>query len=70
MAQRRKKTSHRRERKFTVRSVRRDPVDMRKLSKALIGLAIAEAERGAEAQHAAHDTTTPQPERQGGEEDA
>lgn len=71
MAQRRKKTSHRQERKFTVRSVRRDPVDMTKLSRALISLARAEAEREAEAQHISSDTTTPpQPEHEGGEPDA
>lgn len=76
MAQPRKKTSHRQERRFTVRGVRRDPVDMRKLSKALIGLAIAEAEREAQAereaaaQHGARDqTASPQPDREGGERD-
>ena len=71
MAQRRKKTSHRQERRFTVRSVRRDPVDMTKLSRALISLARAEAEREAEAQHTIHDQATPpQLEREGGEQDA
>lgn len=71
MAQRRKKTSHRQERRFTVRGVRRDPVDMTKLSRALIGLARAEAEREAEAQHAASDQAAPpQLEREGGERDA
>lgn len=70
MAQRRKKTSHRQERRFTVRSVGRDPVDMTKLSRALISLARAEAEREAEAQHAVHDQTAPpQLEREGGEQD-
>lgn len=38
-------------RRFTVRGVRRDQVDMGKLSKALIGLATAEAERQAQAEH-------------------
>lgn len=71
MTRRQKKTSHRQERTFTVRSIRRDPVDMRKLSKALISLARAEAEREAEAQHADRDQTTPpQPDREGGEQDA
>ena len=71
MTRRQKKTSHRQERTFAVRSVRRDPVDMRKLSKALIGLAMAEAKREAEAQHAGHaQTTPPQPDREGGEQDA
>lgn len=71
MAQPRKKTSHRQERRFTVRGVRRDPVDMTKLSRALISLARAEAEREAEAVHTSHDQTTPpQPDREGGERDA
>ncbi|SMD14476.1 hypothetical protein [Kibdelosporangium aridum] len=39
--------------RFTVRGVRRDPVDIGKLSKALIGLAMAEAEREAQAEHTA-----------------
>jgi len=43
----------REERRFTVRGIRRDPPDIRKLSKALIGLAMAEAEREARAQQAA-----------------
>ncbi|MEC3979637.1 hypothetical protein [Amycolatopsis sp. H20-H5] len=37
---------------MTVRGVRRDPPDIRKLSKALIGLAMAEAERQAQAEQA------------------
>lgn len=41
------------ENRFTVRGVRRDPVDISKLSKALIGLAQAEAEREAQAEHTA-----------------
>lgn len=60
MAAKRKKskTFYRRdeERRFTVRGIRRDPPDLRKLSKALIGLAMAEAERQAETDHARHDT--------------
>jgi hypothetical protein len=71
MAKPRKKTSHRQERRFTVRGVRRDPPDIRKLSRALISLAIAEAEREAQAQQAAHDeTTTAPPHHEGGEPDA
>jgi hypothetical protein len=35
-----------------VRSVRRDPPDIKKLSKALIALAMAEAEREAQAEQA------------------
>ncbi|MGH3904688.1 MAG: hypothetical protein ACRDTE_10930 [Pseudonocardiaceae bacterium] len=45
------------ERRFTVRGVRREPPDIRKFSKALISLTMAEAERQAQAEHAAgHDT--------------
>jgi hypothetical protein len=44
------KTPKRQERRLTVRSVRRDPPDIGKLSKALIALAMAEAEREAVAQ--------------------
>jgi hypothetical protein len=40
------------ERRFTVRGIRRDPPDIRKFSKALISLAMAEAERQAQADHA------------------
>lgn len=74
MAQPRKKTSHRQERGFTVRSVRRDPADMRKLSKALIGLAMAEAEREAQAEQAARQQNSPDAgeaaTREGGEPNA
>lgn len=52
-AKRRKRSSHKQERRFRVRGVRRDPPDIRKLSKALIGLALAEAEREAQAEQAA-----------------
>ena len=53
--QRRNRKGHLRneERRFTVRGVRRDPPDIGKLSRALIGLAMAEAERQAQAEHAA-----------------
>lgn len=52
------RTNHRRgtrgrpkaERHITVRSVRRDPPDLRKLSRAVIALALREAELDAEAQ--------------------
>ena len=37
--------------RYRVRGVRRDPVDISKLRKALIGLAMAEAEREAQAEH-------------------
>jgi hypothetical protein len=37
------------ERRFTVRGIRREPVDMGKFSRALLGLARAEAERQAQA---------------------
>jgi hypothetical protein len=43
----------REERQFTVRGIRRDPPDIRKLSKALIDLAMAEAERQAQAEQSA-----------------
>lgn len=48
-----------RERHISVRAVRRDPPDLRKLSRALIQLSIAQAE--ADAQAAAPDATKPQP---------
>jgi hypothetical protein len=53
----RSKNSHlrREERRFTVRGIRRDPLDIGKLGKALIGLAMAEAEREAQAEQAARD---------------
>lgn len=54
-SKRRNKKSHSRERRFTVRGVRRDPPDIQKLSKALIALAMAEAEREAQAEQAARD---------------
>lgn len=41
--------STRQQRRYSVRGVRRDPPDISKLSKALLGLAMAEAERQAEA---------------------
>ncbi|GAB3172274.1 hypothetical protein GCM10027059_41760 [Myceligenerans halotolerans] len=41
------------ERQLRVRGVRRDPPDLRKLSRALIDLAQADAEREAQAEHAA-----------------
>jgi hypothetical protein len=47
--------SRREERRFTVRGIRREPVDIHKLGKALIGLAMAEAEREAQAEHDARD---------------
>lgn len=43
----------REERQFTVRGIRRDPPDIRKLSRALIDLAMAEAERQAQAEQSA-----------------
>jgi hypothetical protein len=44
------KTSNGRERHLSVRAVRRDPPDLRKLSRALIELAMAQAEADAEQQ--------------------
>jgi len=51
---RRKQNSHsrRQERRLTVRGIRRDPPNIGKLGKALIGLAMAEAEREARAEQA------------------
>lgn len=49
-------------RRFTVRGVRRDPVDIGKVSRALLGMAQAEAERQAQAEHAARTQTTNGPE--------
>jgi hypothetical protein len=49
-------------RRFTVRGVRRDPVDIGKFSRALLGLAQAEAERQAQAEHTAHTRTANGPE--------
>jgi len=48
------------QRNISVRAVRRDPPDLRKLSRALIQLAMAEAE--AEARQAATDQDTASPE--------
>jgi hypothetical protein len=53
MAKRKKKNTRHEERRFTVRGVRRDPPDIGKLSRALIGLAQAEAEREAQAEQTA-----------------
>lgn len=40
------------ERRISVRTVRRDPPDLRKLSRALLALAQADAEAKAQAEHA------------------
>lgn len=57
MTSKRKKnrTNHSRpeEPRYTVRGIRRDPLDIGKLSKALLGLAMADAERQAQAEQAA-----------------
>ena len=47
--QRRPRGNGRPERRITVRGVRRDPVDLRKLSRAVIALAQAQAEADAQA---------------------
>jgi hypothetical protein len=57
-----KNGQRREERRITIRGVRRDPPDIRKLSKALISLAMAEAERQAQAEHATKSTVTSDPE--------
>jgi hypothetical protein len=65
------------DRRYTVRGIRRETVDISKLSKALLGLAVAEAERQAQAEHATQTDTTAEPAttsqgqpRPGGVEDA
>ena len=73
-----KKTSknrkERRERRLRIRSVRRDTPDMRKLSKAIIGLALAEAGREAQAQATAAQLpgtgNSPSSAKKGGRHDA
>lgn len=50
------------DRRYTVRGVRRDPVDIGKLSKALLGLVKAEAERQAQADHAKRAALDGEPE--------
>ena len=55
-----RKDSHKgggRERHISVRAVRRDPPDLKKLSRALIQLAMAQAEAEAEAQQTGKDLT-------------
>ncbi|MFV2194749.1 hypothetical protein [Nocardiopsis sp. LOL_012] len=47
------KRNSKRDRRFVVRGERRDPPDVRKLGRALLSLAQAEAERQAEADHEA-----------------
>lgn len=56
-------TKPRRERRLRVRAIRRNPPDLRKLSRALIELAQAQAEADAAAQQpsATKDTGTAQP---------
>ncbi|PVB05066.1 hypothetical protein D2E98_07320 [Mycobacteroides abscessus] len=49
------------ERQITVRSVRRDPPDLRKLSRAVIAMALREAEAAAEAKEAMNTNTEPAP---------
>ena len=46
------------ERQITVRSVRRDPPDLRKLSRAVIAMALRDAEAEAEARQALNRTDT------------
>jgi len=54
----RKGTRKNRERSISVRAVRRDPPDLRKLSRALIQLAMAQAEADARSAAAATTDTT------------
>ena len=44
-------TKNNNKRKVTIRTVRREPPDLRKLSRALIALAIAQSEADAQAEH-------------------
>jgi hypothetical protein len=52
MSKRKKKTNPRREHRLRVRAVRRAHPDLRRLGRALIDLALAEAEAAAQADHA------------------
>jgi hypothetical protein len=58
------------DRRYTVRGIRRDPVDITKLSKALLGLVMAEAERQAQAEHTAKAGEHTAPETRSGDEPA
>jgi hypothetical protein len=57
MTSRKRKNSNSRSngRRLTVRGIRRDPPDIQKLSKAVIGLAMAQAEREAQAEQTARE---------------
>ncbi len=66
-----RKKSHHEERRIRIRSVRRDPPDLRKLASALIALAQAQSEAEAQAEHqqaverpkaASDDTTSSEPQ--------
>lgn len=48
----RENRSHRRERRISIRSVRREEPDTRKLARALLAIVQAQAEADAQAQHA------------------
>jgi hypothetical protein len=65
--QRKQKKDHGAAFRYRVRGIRRDPVDISKLSKALIGLVVAEAEREAQAEHAIQADSGAQPEVVAGE---
>jgi hypothetical protein len=62
----RNRITRREERRLTVRGIRRDPPDIRKLGKALLYLAMAEAERQAQAEQSIRDG---QPEAPSGDEE-
>lgn len=67
MPKRKKNNSKRnpkRERHFVVRGVRRDPPDIRKLGRALLSLAQAEAERQAQAEHDSRSSAAQDPTHQ------
>lgn len=59
--QRGTKKGHRPERRISVRGVRREHPDLRKLAQALIALAQAQAEAEAEAQHRSKQSADGQP---------
>lgn len=55
---RKTKRRYQKDRRITVRGVRHDPPDIRKLSRALISLAMAEAEREAQAEQTTREATS------------
>jgi hypothetical protein len=62
MSKRKKKTNPRREHRLRVRAVRRAHPDLRRLGRALIDLALAEAEAAAQSDHEANQAAADEPE--------